>query len=130
MFDVRTTYTRRKSTGPKVFLALPDACGLRPCDQTHLCHICMLVGRLTNTRCFSPHLSSYWVAFGGPCSPGHGSDRVWFGTGVSLRPQRTTPPGFFSLRRLGLLPMRPKVFLLPMRPKVFLALTDACGLRP
>ena len=23
-------------TGPKVFLALPDACGLRPCDQTHL----------------------------------------------------------------------------------------------
>ena len=23
-------------TGPKVFLAMPDACGLRPCDWTHL----------------------------------------------------------------------------------------------
>ena len=24
------------STGPKVFLVMPDACGLRPCDRTHL----------------------------------------------------------------------------------------------
>ena len=23
-------------TGPNVFLAMPDACGLRPCDRTHL----------------------------------------------------------------------------------------------
>ena len=23
-------------TGPKVFLSLPDACGLKPCDQNHL----------------------------------------------------------------------------------------------
>ena len=23
-------------TGPKVFLAMPDACGLRPCNRTHL----------------------------------------------------------------------------------------------
>ena len=27
---------RRMLMGPKVFLALPDACGLRPCDWTHL----------------------------------------------------------------------------------------------
>ena len=27
---------RRTPTGPKVFLALPDACGLRPCDRTHI----------------------------------------------------------------------------------------------
>ena len=27
---------RGMPTGPKVFLALPDACGLRPCDRTHL----------------------------------------------------------------------------------------------
>ena len=26
----------RMQTGLKVFLALPDACGLQPCDQTHL----------------------------------------------------------------------------------------------
>ena len=37
-------------TGLKVFLALPDASGLRPCDRTHLktalCHIRALVGRI------------------------------------------------------------------------------------
>ena len=27
---------RGMPTGPKVFLALPDSCGLRPCDRTHL----------------------------------------------------------------------------------------------
>ena len=27
---------RGMPTGPKVFLALPDACGLRPCDRAHL----------------------------------------------------------------------------------------------
>ena len=27
---------RGMPTGPKAFLALPDACGLRPCDRTHL----------------------------------------------------------------------------------------------
>ena len=27
---------REMPTGPKVFLALPDACGLRPCDRTYL----------------------------------------------------------------------------------------------
>ena len=27
---------RGMPTRPKVFLALPDACGLRPCDRTHL----------------------------------------------------------------------------------------------
>ena len=27
---------RGMPTGPKVFLVLPDACGLRPCDRTHL----------------------------------------------------------------------------------------------
>ena len=43
-------------TGSKVFLALPDACGLRPCDWAHLknglvralCHIRALVGRMIN----------------------------------------------------------------------------------
>ena len=27
---------RRMPVGPQVFLALPEACGLRPCDWTHL----------------------------------------------------------------------------------------------
>ena len=27
---------RGMPTGPKVFLALPDACGLRPCDRAHI----------------------------------------------------------------------------------------------
>ena len=27
---------RGMPTGPKVFLALPDACELRPCERTHL----------------------------------------------------------------------------------------------
>ena len=27
---------RGMPTGSKVFLALPNACGLRPCDRTHL----------------------------------------------------------------------------------------------
>ena len=27
---------RGMPTGPNVFLALPDACGLRPCDRAHL----------------------------------------------------------------------------------------------
>ena len=41
---------RGMSTGPNVFLALLDACGLRPFDRTHLknalCHIRALVGRI------------------------------------------------------------------------------------
>ena len=43
-------------TGPKVFLAMPDACGLQPCDRTHLkkplCHISLVVGRMINTVAF------------------------------------------------------------------------------
>ena len=39
-------------TGPKVFLALLDACGLQPCDRTHLKNgpvpNRMLVGRMIN----------------------------------------------------------------------------------
>ena len=31
-----TPQKRGMPTGPKVFLALPDACGLRPCDRAHL----------------------------------------------------------------------------------------------
>ena len=43
---------RGMSTGPKVFLALPDACGLRPCDQIHLkkpgAKLACSLGRLTD----------------------------------------------------------------------------------
>ena len=45
---------RGMPTEPKVFLALPGACGLRPCDRTHLktalCHIRALVGRFDKYR--------------------------------------------------------------------------------
>ena len=41
-------------TGSKVFLAMRDACGLQPCDRTHLkttfCQICTLVGRMINIQ--------------------------------------------------------------------------------
>ena len=33
---LRRPKKRGMPTGPKVFLALPDACGLRPCDRAHL----------------------------------------------------------------------------------------------
>ena len=44
---------RGMPTGPWVFLAMSGACGLLPCDQTHLkkalYHIRLVVGRMINT---------------------------------------------------------------------------------
>ena len=34
--SLRRPFIRGMPTGPKVFLLMLDACGLRPCDRTHL----------------------------------------------------------------------------------------------
>ena len=51
---LEATLIRGMPTKPKVFLALPDACGLRSCDRTHLKNGLVpnrtLVGRMINTE--------------------------------------------------------------------------------
>ena len=57
---------RRMPTGSKVFLALPEACGLCPCDRTRLkmalCQISPVVERKTNTEVLPSltHWQSDW----------------------------------------------------------------------
>ena len=58
---------RRIPTGPKVFLEMPDACGLRPCHRTHLKKglVLYLSGVGTENKYrkrFLLHLFSSWVA--------------------------------------------------------------------
>ena len=129
---------RGMPTGPKVFLALPDACGLRPCDRvtlkTALCHIRALVWRFDKYR--GPRglffLSSCWVALGRPFylwTVLPGVPRHWrFPPASGGHTPRLIPPS----GGLGLLPgawSAPKRGR-PTGPKVFLALPDACWLRP
>ena len=94
-FKSKNEKIRGMPTGPKVFLAVPDACGLRPRDHLKkaLCQICPVVGRMINTKVvlLKTYLSSSWVAFGRPCWPRHGYGRVCLGTGDFLRPQGTFP---------------------------------------
>ena len=60
--------------------------------------------------------------------------RIWPSAGLLtqhfLWPQGASPPGFYPLREVGLLPETPLIRGMPMEPKVFLAMPDACGLPP
>ena len=91
-------------TGPKVFLALTDACGLRPCDRAHLkkrpCAIFVRWWDATiNTEVPADFFSSPVV---GLHSVGRFISgrfcRMCLGTGEFLRPQGAIPPGLYPLR--------------------------------
>ena len=75
---------RGMPTRPKAFLAMPDACGLQPSDQTHLKN-CLVPDLYAGTVAF--HAFSCWVALRRPCSLRHGSGWVCLSTGDFLRLQ-------------------------------------------
>ena len=107
-------------TGSKVFLALPDACGLCPCDRAHLKkRLCSIFVRWwdasINVRvprsflgCLWPFFSSCWVAFGRPSylwAVLPGVPRQWRFPPASGGP---SPQAFTSFVGVGFIAWRPQ----------------------
>ena len=107
-------------TGPKVFLALMDACRLRPCAgptlKTALCHIRALVGRNDKYRGLRGRSRAFVCGLSSPVLGLHSVGRltsgrfcrVCHGTGDFLRPQGAITPGLYPLRGGGGYCLAPK----------------------
>ena len=97
-------------TGPKVFLATPGACGLRPCARIHQKKPCATltrsVERVTNTASAVITLllqSSDRTSHGRVCWRDKGLAECFSAAGDFLRPQGAIPSGCYPFRG-GLLP--------------------------
>ena len=122
-------------TGPNVFLAMPDAYRLQPCNRpplkTALCHICMLVGRMINNQMsFLPSASplQLLVCIAAGRFTSVRFCRVCLGTGEFLWPQGAIPSGFYPLQGGWVYCLAPLIRGMPTEPKVFLVMLDAFGL--
>ena len=116
-------------------LALPDACGLRPCDRIH--HKNGLVPYLYAggvydkyccvSRFFSPVVGSHSVG-----RVRNGTDQAGCASALEISSGLKGPSaGFYPLRGFIAWCLRPPLLRgMPTGPKVFLAMSDACGLQP
>ena len=128
-------------TGPKVFLAMPEAWGLRPCDRTQLKNgpLPCLSGGGTDDKyqvsqlrldLISSRKVALWSAVSDLVADPAGCGLL---TGDFLWSHGVILPGFYPHQGVRFIAWRlkgPYQGEIPTGPKVFLAIPDACELRP